>query len=1054
MRILDRLMLSAVVAGMLSTLPLPSFGQTETATVSGRVTDTQGGVVPGAEIQLVNVDTNIAQSTKTNSEGLYVIPNVHPGHYRILVLKDGFKEVVKTGLVLHVQDIAAENFSLQVGSVSESVTVTANQLTMNTTDGSVSTVVDRQFAENLPLNGRSFQTLIDLTPGVVITASGAYDGGQFSVNGQRANANYWTVDGVSANFGVGTGSIPGNGIGGTLPSFSVLGGTNSLVSVDALEEFRIQTSTYAPEFGRAPGGQISIVTRSGTNQLHGTLFDYFRNDALDANNWFASAQDLPKPEERQNDFGGTLSGPIVKNRTFFFFSYEGLRLRLPQVVETAVPDIESRESATAAVQPYLNAYPLPSLNLADIGDGVAPFNASFSNRASLDAYSLRIDHRFTEKLTLFARYNDSPSSLLLRGPTGESLSVVSPINTNIQTFTVGATWMKSLEISNDLRFNYSRTNGTSSSELDNFGGAVPLRAFPFPSPYTLQDGNFEFGIFSLEGGVLSAGHVQKNLQRQINIVDNLAVQKGSHSLKLGVDFRRLSPVFEPPGYLQLGAFSDVPSAMAGNLEFSEVNAGSAATLLFHNLGAFAQDSWRIRPGLTVTYGIRWDVDFAPSSLNGPSLLAVTNFNDPANLALAPAGTPPFRTRYGNFAPRLGIAYELSSNPRWQTVVRGGFGVFYDLGTGDAGDVLSSSYPFGGENFVLGGTFPLPPAVAAPPPITPGSLATGTLYAFDPHLQLPYTLQWSAAVEQGLGEQQTVTASYIGSAGRRLIQSAYIFAPNVNFGSADLIGNTATSDYDALQLQFQRKLSRGLQVLASYTWSHSIDTASAGSFSNASNTLVPNVSANANRGDSDFDIRNAFSGALTYEIPTPKSNAFARAILGGWSTDNIVLARSALPLTVYDSQFGELFNAYTNIRLDLVPGQPVYFYSSQYPGGKALNPAAFTDPPIDPTTGIPLRQGDLGRNSLRGFGMTQWDFAVHRNFPIREALVLEFRAELFNVLNHPNFANPDPDLSDPYFGRSIQMLGQSLDENPGGGSFNALYQVGGPRSIQLALKLQF
>src|SRR6266700_3983271 len=206
------------------------------------------------------------------------------------------------------------------------------------------------------MNGRRFQTLIQLTPGVVLTASNVADSGQFSVNGQRAASNYWMVDGVSANIGVST-QFPGNGTGGALAGFSALGGTNSLVSVDALQEFRIQTSTYAPEFGRTPGGQISIVTRSGTNQFHGTAFDYLRNDIFDANDWFADNKRLPKAKDRQNDFGGTFSGPILKDRTFFFFSYEGLRLRLPQTTLTTVPDLGARNSATPALQPYLNAFP-------------------------------------------------------------------------------------------------------------------------------------------------------------------------------------------------------------------------------------------------------------------------------------------------------------------------------------------------------------------------------------------------------------------------------------------------------------------------------------------------------------------------------------------------------------------------------------------------------------------------------------------------------------------------------------------------------------------------
>jgi hypothetical protein len=263
-----------------------------------------------------------------------------------------------------------------------------------------------------------------------------------------------------------------------------------------------------------------------------------------------------------------------------------------------------------------------------------------------------------------------------------------------------------------------------------------------------------------------------------------------------------------------------------------------------------------------------------------------------------------------------------------------------------------------------------------------------------------------------------------------------------------------SGYNALQIQFQRRLSGGLQALTSYAWSHSIDTASAGSFGNGANAALPALNPVANRGSSDFDIRNAFSAALTYEIPAPRRHAFARAILRSWSLQNVIQARSAPPTNVFDARFSTLFNGHTEVRPDVVPNVPLYLSGPQYPGGEALNPAAFTAPPIG-TNGQPSRQGTLSRNALRGFAATQWDFAVHRDFPIRERLKLQFRAEMFNVLNHPNFGPPNGAFGFGGFGVSRQMLGQSLaGGNTGGGALSPLYQLGGPRSIQLALKLAF
>jgi Carboxypeptidase regulatory-like domain/TonB dependent receptor len=1050
-----------------------AMAQTETATISGLITDDTGAVVPGTEVQLQSVDRGSATSATTNNAGIYVFASVQPGRYQLTVHKPGFKQVDFLGLIVNVQDHIEQNFRLQVGSVAESVTVEAGGLVINTTDATVSTVVDRRFAENLPLNGRSFQTLIQLTPGVVLTANNGFDTGQFSINGQRASSNYWMVDGASANIGISTGATPGNGLGGALGSSSVLGGTNSLVSVDALQEFRIQTSTYAPEFGRTPGGQISIVTRSGTNQFHGTAFDYLRNDIFDASNWFngfTNSPPLPKAEERQNDFGGTFSGPILKDRTFFFFSYEGLRLRLPQTLLTFVPDLASRQNALPVVQPFLNAFPIPN-GPDNLMTGVAQDNGSFSNPATLDAYSLRIDHKLRDKLSVFGRYNYSPSKISERGAT-LNLSTVVQQTITTQTGTAGVTWAVSPTAVNDFRFNYSSTDASGSLHLDSFGGAVPVENLPFPNSFTTQNANFTFGIFSLgsQGANLTAGRIARNLQRQINVVDNVSLQRGAHALKFGIDFRRLSPQLDSVQYSQQNYFLDVPSTETGNALENVLLSSRPATLLFRNLGIFAQDTWRVGSRLTLTYGLRWDVDFVPSSTNGPGFNAVTGFDlsNLSNLALAPAGTPPYATTYGNVAPRVGLAYQVSQNPSRQTVLRGGFGVFYDLASSEAGSSLFlSAYPFGAQALVFPGAFPLSAAAAAPPPIIPPG-TTEPLYAFDPRLKLPRILEWDVALEQSLGKQQTITASYIGSVGRRLLQTAVVSLPNPNLSAAALVTNAGTSDYNALQLQFQRRLSGGLQVLASYTWSHSIDTASAGSVGNGSNELSA-LSPNVNRGPSDFDRRNAFSIALTYDVPSPRWNAFASALLGGWSTENVVQAQSSPPVDVSYSGFSQLSDGFgTNPRPDLVAGQPFYLYGPQYPGGKALNAAAFTAPPLTPAGCVPgidipclpARQGNLSRNALRGFGATQWDFGIHRDFPIRESVKLQFRAEVFNLLNHPNFGPPVGNLNlpssiNPQFGLSTQMLGQSLSGGfVGAGAFDPLYQLGGPRSIQLALKLFF
>jgi hypothetical protein len=385
-------------------------------------------------------------------------------------------------------------------------------------------------------------------------------------------------------------------------------------------------------------------------------------------------------------------------------------------------------------------------------------------------------------------------------------------------------------ITNDVRFNYSRSDASTVWRMDGFGGAIPLATPPLPGPFTIQNAEFAIVIFSLKNNQYLLGSSSANSQRQFNVIDSLNLQKGSHNLKFGVDYRRLTPHYGPASYSQAVAFGDVSAAETGSALLGLFSVQTPTTFLFQNVGAFAQDTWRVVPRLTLTYGVRWDVDVAPSPIQGPDLPAVTGFNlnNLSNLALAPAGTAPFKTTLGNLAPRVGAAYEIFQRQNWDTVVRGGVGIFYDLASGEAGNILAQgSYPYGASNFVFGSPFPFDAATAAPPPITAAGLSapgSSPLTAFDPNLRLPYTIEWSAAVEQALGQGQTITASYIGSAGRKLIQSGIISSPNPDFAKAYLVTNAATSDYDALQIQFQRRLSHGLQALASYTLAHSIDTA--------------------------------------------------------------------------------------------------------------------------------------------------------------------------------------------------------------------------------------
>ncbi len=1044
--------LSLLALLVLISLTLALRAQSTSALISGRISDSTNARIVDAKVAVVNLATNARYGTMTNAAGEYLLPSLPPGRYRIEVEKEGFKKLVKPDVVVHVQDTLAIDFEMQVGATSGSITVQAGAPLLNTTDATVSTVVDQHFVDNIPLNGRTIQTLIMLTPGVVVTQTAFDDQGQFSVNGQRADANYLTVDGVSANFGV-TGYGPlVQSAGGALAALSVAGGTNSLVSVDAMQEFRVQTSSFAPEFGRTPGGQLAVVTRSGTNAFHGTLFEYFRNSALDANDWFANHLGLPKPAERQNDFGGVFGGPIIKDKTFFFVSYEGLRLRLPSTQETVVPSTPSRQQAQQAglsILPYLNAYPMA--NGADLGAGLAQFNATYSNPSSLDAFSIRVDQMINPKVTLFGRYNYSPSDLTLRGPfsaPNTALSTTESVSSSIQTFTLGSTQLIRPDISNEFRANYSNQRVGTKYSLDDFGGAVPLPdSVLFPSGYSSSNALFEFLI--LGAGEYAQGKYGIDEQRQVNLIDNLSIAKGSHQLKFGVDYRWLSPFSSPVNYAPFAEFKGVSTTPGGALSDTALAAFvhnvQANTLLAWNLSLYGQDTWRVTPQLTLTYGLRWDLNPA---LKGKNLqnqpFTVTGLDDPATLALAPRGISLYDTSYGNVAPRIGIAYQFGGNQNWTSVLRAGFGIFYDLGYGSLGGV-SSYFPYQAVKSLSLVPFPLSAANAAPPPLTTNPPVSAILVA-QPNLSTPYTYQWNLALEQSIGENQSFSLTYVGAAGRDLLRVTNLYSPNPNFQQVSVTSNSATSDYDALQIKFERRLSRGLQALASYTWSHSIDIASTDAFATYLNTPISIANPDIDRASSDFDIRHTFTAGVTYIVPTPQSNSFARATLGGWSVDTFVVARTAPPVDVTG---GLLIAAGTVLkpRPNVVPGVPLELYGSQYPGGKIFNSAAFTTPPKG-------EQGNFPRNYLRGFAASQVDFALQREFKLTEKLNLRFRGEFFNLFNHPNFGSPNNSLTSPLFGYSTQTLANSLGSGGANGGLNPLYQIGGPRSIQLALKLQF
>ena len=1055
--------------GMLLVVASLAFGQTENATLTGSITDASGAAITNATVRVTNVESGVTVSTTSNGSGLYVVTSLHPGHYRVIVEKSGFKQMALTDLTLNIQDIVSRNFQMRVGTASESITVSGEGLNINTESAAVSTVVDQSYVQNMPLNGRSFQDLILLTPGVVTaspqllpyqTRAGAGQQGEFSVNGQRTEENYYTVDGVSANVGANGGfygTTGGPGASGSVPGSTALGTTQALVSVDELQEFRLQSSTYSAQFGRNPGGQFAFETKSGANQWHGTAYDYVRNDFFDATDYFTNYlrsldPTLKKTAVRQNDFGGTVGGAVIKDKTYFFLSYEGLRLLSPQPAAIfPVPDATMRANTVAPLNQVLNAFPLPTPGTQDLdpADNVGQFVATWSNPSSINSTSVRFDHNVKDKLRLFFRFSNVTSNSASRGFGGfASPSEYDTTPYTLRTYTAGANSIFTNHISKEFRLNYSSNVSSSPSSITSIGGNTPVNLLQLAGEQGL---NPTISVGFILGGAYVLQMFQgkdAGAQRQWNLVDTMHAVWGRHQLSFGIDYRRLTPYDIPDNPLNSYFYNDSTDVEMNQNASHYVTVYAPAYPLYKNFSLFAQDEWKVTSRLNLSFGLRWDVNPPPGAVKG-SLPYTIAFQSPDPNTWAPAaqGTQLWKTTWANFGPRLGAAYVLRNATGWETVVRGGGGLFFDTGQ-QLGSFGFQGPGFNNTNFSPADSFPgNVPTPQLGPPSPPYFALTG----FHPHLQLPYTIQWNASLEQALGGAQALTISYVGSRGGRLLQQN-TFNNSNSIGGVNLVQNGLQSYYDSAQIQFRRSLTRGLTVLASYTWSHCLDYGST------------NAHFGYQKGNCDFDVRHSLSTAFSYDLPNAGHGQLVDALLHHWGIDDRFSARTAFPVTLKGNNLPQPNGKVYDGGVSFVPGQPIYIYGSQCnavfaappfnstlpcPGGRAINPNAFEV--------VDSGYGDTPRNFARGFGAWQMDLAVRREFPIYERLKLQFRAEAFNVFNHTNFGSVNgfcggtpgvPGCTVAQFGQATATLANSL------GVLSPLYQMGGSRSMQFALKLVF
>jgi hypothetical protein len=991
--------------------------------LAGQILDTSGGGIGDAVITVVDEDTGFRRQVLTEAGGTYAVGSLAPGSYKVTVRKEGFGTVVQFGVKLTGAAPTRLDFKLPVSSFTDSVTVIGTAPMLERQDASTGGQFDFDDVAHLPLNGRGVLTLLELIPGTSVVPATRGDAGQFSTNGMRANTNYFTLDGVSANVGVSAGGLPAQATGGALPALSAFGSLDSLISTEAMQEFRLQTSTTVAQFGRMPGASIAISSRAGSEQFHGATSFRWRNAVLAANDWFANRQGDNRAPLGYEDLAQSAGGPIKRHHTFFFLSFEHIDLNQPYVWDQAVPSVEVRTVLLTTVLPLVNLFPLPNGPVLG-ASGYANWLGQINRPARLTSGSARIDQAITPRITLFGRYGDSPSSNEFGTPE------VNHLNLRSQSLTLGLNARPTARSVLDFRANESQSTAnsvwTNSTAADTPSCTLqPLVSALLKNPDISCDYLVRFTINGV--GQVVSGSEGERRQRQFQTVGTATLERGHHALKFGVDYRRMLAIRRDPiGSIGVTTSGVLDLNNPASWWISQLAVGDNDSVAVKELSLWAQDTWQAGSRLTVAAGLRWE--FSPP----PPLSAPQNFlNYTTGDLISDPNKNLWPLTYGNFAPRLGLAYRFDREGR--TVLRAGAGLYYDSSVSIATDVINSG-PLNGAQLTSSGS---------------GFGVSGKInYGFTPNLQLPQVMQWNVSLEHGFTAHDVVSLGYIGSSGNHLLRTEMSDTANLE-SYAVLTTNRASSDYDAMQFQYRRRVAAGLDATVSYAWSHSLDNDSSDAFLLWSGE---GASAPDDHASSDFDVRHSFTAAVSYAFPARASRSAMGRLLGSWGIDTILRARTGFPITVLDAEDTTGLGLANAFRPDWVYGQPLWIADSAAPGGKALNPAAFTAVPAP--LGAVGAQGTLGRNVPAGFGMWQLDMALKREFHIKERLGIQLRFDAFNAFNHPNFSDPVKFLDSPLFGFSPSLLNMELGTgSPGSGLAPAL-QTGGPREVQVAVRFHF
>jgi outer membrane receptor protein involved in Fe transport len=1118
--------------------------QTFRGIILGTVTDSSGGSVPGATVTIKNVDTGLTRTLTTSDDGSYSAPELPIGNYSVTVEKQGFKTGLITGVKVEVSTERRADVTLQTGQLSQKVEVLGEELPMvETTSNTLGGIVETNTVENLPVNGRDYQKLILLVPGAssgpdaITDSPGSF--GTVSVNGARGRSNNYLLDGTDMNDGYR--NDPAINEGGVFATPA------TILPIEAIAEVHV-ASNFEAEYGRSAGAAINIVTKSGTNDWHGSAFDYLRNTALNARNFFDLVSAGPQQPFHLNQFGGSMGGPIIKQKTFFFIDYEGVRETgaesSPGCVPTAAdisanaPTPNDLTSINPVIQKLLalNPWPKPTnpsddcyLALHTPDATVVPnatLSTPFSNR--VDNAIVKIDHQFNKNNMLTGRYYIGDSTQLFPlALTGGGLlpnyNTMTP--TRVQLISISFVSVLTPVIVNEARVGWNRfAEGFFSQDRSFDPSSIGLDTV---GPGTENAGNpYNFGMpVIIVSGLPQLGADKADPRQRVDsnwhFIDNISWRSGKHDIKFGYEFRRtsISQIFNRTfrGKLE---FSGLDTFLAGIPDNGGTQGtGSTNRNTFENSHAlYLQDSYRLTRNLTINLGLRYDYSGIVQEKHG----MFTNV-DPTTGLVSPVGQGRlYQPDYNNWAPRLSVAWDV--NGKGRTVVRAGYGIFYDAFSQDMfiGHLpFSSSFDPGPAYSGLPGvgqiSFGSPPKddsgnyvpFALNQPVFANYTPMGDAFGVDPHMRSPYLQNYNLNLQQQFSRKFVLQVGYVGSEGHKLLNfidlnqpsQAQITACDLGGGPTSLCPGPATihagsvprrlnnnltyiyweasasnSNYNALQTTFRIDNWHGLTTGLSYTRSHSIDTASDGE-DYVPNAAQPTDSTTpaSNRGNSNFDIRNRLSLNFMYEFPNRKGSL--EKLTNGWGLNGILTVQSGNPFHMI-MEFDDYDGAGTYFSKPDVVGPIKYNYSdpTQFldlssfaapctPVLVSPSPGSPAVPAFDGTAGtcqVGTRHfGNEGRNSLVGPAFRQMDFSVFKNTNVTERLKLELRFEAYNVLNHPNFANPlwPNFLSDPTntnsFGSNGRLQGfLPINVTADVGAGYPVLGGGGPRSLQVAAKFTF